>query len=116
MPSCSRLRPCIVAGAFNAAEIENRWRQVHIERHLGLHFACVHAARIAQHHGHSNRRLVHQALVEQPPLPEEVAVVGTEDDGSVVGKPMLVKPLKHSADVLVYGDEPSVVILAQLLE
>jgi len=102
---------CVYSG-----EIEDCGGDVYVEDHLVADDAGVDAFGVADHHGDADGGLVHEALVEETPLAEEIAVVGAVDDGGVVHLVGGFEVCEDAADVFVDGDEAGVVVLAELFE
>ena len=59
---------------------------------------------------------MHEALIVEPPLAEEEAVVRALKDGRVVQLALLFEAREDAADILIHIDQPRVVVLRGLFE
>lgn len=73
-------------------------------------------ARVADHKGHLEALLVHEALVEPAVLAQEEALVRRVHDDGVLGEALLVQPVQHAADVVVDALDGAQVALHVALE
>jgi len=95
-------------GSGNASEIEEGGSDVDVEDHLVADGAGFDALGVAEHERDAQGGLVHEALVEETPFAEEVAVIGAVEDGGVVEDALLFEMIEDAADVVVDGDETGV--------
>jgi len=103
-------------GCGYTGDIEDGGSDVYVEDHLVADDAGVDALGVTDHHGDADGGLVHEALIEETPLAEEVAVVGAVDDGGVVHLMSGFEVREDAAHVFIDGDEAGVVVLAELFE
>jgi len=103
-------------GRCYAGDVEDGGGDIYVEDHLIADDAGVDAFGVADHHGDADGGLVHEALVEETPLAEEIAVVGAVDDGGVVHLMSGFEVGEDATHVFVDGDEAGVVVLAELFE
>ena len=75
----------------HAGKIEESWRKIGIENHLVADGSGRNALGIADHQWHANRRLMHQALVEEAPFAQEESMVRALHDGGVVENIFLLR-------------------------
>ena len=81
-----RLRPCMSADAGRPGGVEERRREVDVERHRVAPRARLDRRRPADEERHAQRLLVHEPLVEQAVVAEEEALVAGVDDDRVAAR------------------------------
>src|SRR6185437_2329670 len=80
-------------------KIKKRRRKIYIQGHLITNCAGGDAFWITDHEWNTDRRLVHQTLVEESPLAEEISVIGRMDDSRVIQNIFLFEIVENAPDI-----------------
>src|SRR5246127_1067545 len=91
-----------VCGNWHAGEVKKGRREVGVENHLIADCSGRDALRVAHHERHTDRWLMHEAFVEEPPLTEEEAVVGAMKDGRFVKDVLPFEIAENAADIFIH--------------
>ena len=82
-----------------------------------VHYFAVHSqARIPRKQRHTQRGLVHEALVVPTVLTEEEAIVGAVEDERVISLFRVLEELQYSRQILIHAVSRAVIILHEALE
>ena len=105
-----------VGGNGQAGDCEKGWGDVEVQDHFIGFGSGLDVAWVADHHGHANGGLIHEALVVEMMLAEEEAVVGAEQDGGFVDDILALKLLPDCADVAIVVFDADVVVFDEFFE
>ncbi len=97
----------------NACKVQERWREIYIQNHLISHRAGRDALRISHLQRYTNRWLMHQAFIEEPPFAKEVSVIGTLHNCRILQNVFLLEILQYATDIFVDSNQARIVILRQ---